>query len=118
ERVDLRPLQDSVGDSGELVSSHLETQRRIASGEEIVTVVLPRVGVRIGELDVGEETMGSRLVDPGRIEDLSVRLVFVESPIQKFPLIHSGGRAAEGEGTGDAHRLVAQSQRVRDAEVV
>jgi hypothetical protein len=86
--VDSRTLVQAIVDPRDRVGRHGMRERREARGQEIVAIVLPRVGVRVGELHVGEEPVGARLVDPQPVEDLLVGLVFIEAQVEELPLVH------------------------------
>jgi hypothetical protein len=46
-----------------------------------VSVVLARVGVGVGEFDIGEQAIGARFMDPAGVENRAVRFVLIESQV-------------------------------------
>src|SRR5262249_50699843 len=85
---------------------------------EVVVVVLARIDVRIGELDVGKQPVRTRNRNSHRVEYLFVPLVFIEAKVQIIAQIHAGRRAAEGVRTANADRGPVLRQRVRVPGIV
>ena len=118
ERIAGWPLEHSVAHAGDRIGRDPEAERRHAGGEEVLPVVLARIGVRIGELHVRVEPVRAGLVDPGPVEHPPSGLVLVEAEVEEVALVHPRGRAAKGVRARDSHLRTAQRERVRVARVV